>query len=157
MHICLRFFRHETVLTVSDMLRLLLKYLIISTCASTHKVPQVDHDDIYSFFGPIHVTESSLTSIQRLRLHLAHHPCTDAFAVLRIHCCKVFVVHTRAFKSVIWIFRSNNGKTHVISLSVVSNSSISMSLTTVANARYISAYARFNPRHMRVPLPKGTK
>ena len=139
------------------MLRLLLEYPIIATFASTYKIAQIDHNVVSSFLATTYATEKSLILTQHLRLHLAHHLRTDAFAVLRIHCCKVFVVHTGAFKSVICIFKRNNINTHVISLSVVSNNSISMSLTTVANARYISAYAKFNPRHMRVPLPKGTK
>jgi len=97
MHTCLRPLRHEIVFDSSQcfVLRLLLEYLIISTVASTHKVAHIENS---SFLGPTQLTENSLTSIQYLRLHLAHHPRPDSFAILRIHRREVFVVHTGEVK-----------------------------------------------------------
>ena len=160
MHICLRqpsgkavFNRLAVYLTICyDYI-----YATILRFSMTCRTAQVDQNDDSSFVSHIYPIKKFPKSIQHLSLHRTNHPCADSFAVLRIHCREVFVIHTGMPKSVICVSKENNIDTHVMSLSVVSNNSISTSLITVANARYISAYARFNPRHMRVPLPKGTK
>jgi hypothetical protein len=101
--------------------------------------------------------ESRADRLVHLRFHGTDHSRPYALAVLGIHCCEVFMIHTAAQELAWGTSRRRSISTHVISLSVVSNNSISTSLTIVARAWYSSEYAKFNPRHMRVPLPKGTK